>query len=102
MTRFSKKITFWFRRRSHLPIVLVGMLVVLLLFFNDETSISLNMQYERKIVELKEQIKENLDSAEYYKNRRKILLNNPENLETVAREQYFMQRATEDVYIIDR
>lgn len=100
MTRKTKKFSFWFRRRSHLPLLVVGTLVVVLLFLNDNTSISLNMQYERQIVGLNRQIKENLDSAEYYRNRRQALVSNPRNLESVAREQYFMQRPTEDVYVI--
>lgn len=86
--------------RSHLPLVVVGAAVILMLFFNEETSLSLNMKYEHEIERLKANIEANDDSASYYNRKRMRLLSDTEDLEAVAREQYNMQRPTEDVYII--
>lgn len=100
MGRRVKKLNFWLRRRSHLPLILIGSLVVLLLFFNDETSLSLNMEYEREINRLTQEIKECKDSANLYRMEREAILHESEDLEHLARERFHMQRPTEDVYII--
>lgn len=100
MTRKLKRAEFWLRRRSHLPVFVVGAVVVLLLFFNEETSISLNMEYERQINDLRREIQLCRDSAEYYRRKREAILSDNNDLEHVAREQYHMQRPSEDVYLV--
>ena len=95
-----KKFNFWFRRKSHIPLVVLGSLVVLVLFFNDETSLALNMQYEREINRLSLEIKECRDSAAFYRQQRESLLHDSEDLEHLARERFHMQRPTEDVFIL--
>lgn len=96
----TKKASFWVRRRSHLPILLIGGLVVMLLYFNDETSWSQNMEYDKRISELKQKIKLERDSTEYFRTRRTAIESGQTDLEHMAREQFRMQRPTEDVYII--
>ncbi len=96
----TKKASFWVRRRSHIPLLLVGGLVVALLFYNEDASVSLNMEYERQINALKREIKECRDSAAYYRARREALEAGESDLEHVAREQYHMQRPTEDVFLL--
>lgn len=95
-----RKILWWIRRRSHLPMIVIGSLVVLVLFFNEDTSVELNLQYQKEINRLKKEISLNLDSAEYYKQRRLAIEHGDAYLEHIAREQYRMQKPTEDVYII--
>ena len=95
-----KKFSFWLRRKSHLPLVVIGSLVVILLFLNDETSLALNMEYEREINRLSLEIKECRDSANYYRMQRESLLHDSQDLEHLARERFHMQRPTEDVYIL--
>lgn len=97
-----KKANFWVRRRSNIPVLLIGSIVVLLLFLNEDASVSLNMEYERQINEIKAEIKLNKDSAAFYRSRRESILQGTADLEYLAREQYHMQRPTEDVYIIKR
>ena len=97
MGRRIKKMALWVSRKSHLPVIVVGGLVV---FFNDETSMQLNMQYQSRINELNAEIKLNRDSAAYYKAKREAIVKGTESLEHIAREQYLMQRPTEDVYIL--
>lgn len=100
MSKTVKKANFWIRRRSHLPLLAIGTLVVLLLFFNDDTSISLNMQYEREINALSEEIAMCRDSAAYYRTQREAIIHDNGDLEHIAREKFHMQRPTEDVYIL--
>lgn len=95
-----KKFNFWLRRRSHLPLVIIGSIVVMLLFFNDETSLALNMEYEKEINRLTLEIKECRDSAAFYRQQRESLLHDNEDLEHIARERFHMQKPTEDVYIL--
>ena len=100
MPHWIKRTDFWVRRRASLPLLLVGLLAVLLLFFNEETSMRLNMAYDQEIRDLRKQTKMTSDSAEYYRSKREAILHGREDLEEVAREHYRMQRPTEDVYII--
>ncbi|MDE5924738.1 MAG: hypothetical protein K2G75_05375, partial [Muribaculaceae bacterium] len=67
MGRKTKKLSFWVRRKSHLPVIIIGTLIVMLLVFNEDTSVKLNMEYQNQINELQRQIKLNNDSAEYYR-----------------------------------
>lgn len=95
-----KKFNFWLRRKSHLPLLLVGSLVVMLLFFNEDVSMSLNMEYEKQINQLTLEIQECKDSAAFYRSQREALIHDSEDLERLARERFHMQRPTEDIYII--
>lgn len=95
-----KKMNFWVRRRSHIALTLILGVVVLLLFFNEDTSYRLNMEYQEEINALKREIKECEDSAAYYRARREALMTNTEDLEHIAREEYHMQKNSEDVFIL--
>lgn len=95
-----QRITYWVRRRSYLAALLVGAFVVVLLFFNDETSISKNIEYQKEINRLKTEIKEANDSAQYYREKRSAVLAGRDELEHLAREKFNMQKPTEEVYII--
>lgn len=100
MSKKIKKMNFWLRRRSHIALVLILGLVVLLLFFNEDTSYRLNMEYQEQINELQKEIKACRDSADYYRGRREALLTGTEELEHIAREEYHMQKSSEDVYLL--
>ena len=90
----------WWHRHVPVPLLMVGTVVVLLLFLNDETSVSRNYEYQQEIVRLKEEIKLNNDSADFYKTKREALRASSPELEHIAREQYHMQKADEEVYIV--
>lgn len=81
--------------------MLVGGIVVVLLFLNEETSIARSRELDKEIDWRVKEIAEAKDSAMYYRNATEALQSNSEDLEIVARETYHMQRATEDVYIVD-
>lgn len=95
-----KRFNVWVRRKVHLPLFIIAVIVVLLLVFNEDTNVMLNRKYDKEIQLLTEEIELCRDSAAYYQAKYDALLTNKEDLERVAREQYNMQRSTEDVYII--
>lgn len=101
MGKKTKKLSFWVKRRSHLPVIILGTLIVLLLFFNEDTSVKLNVEYQNRINELQREIRLNKDSAAYYRERRHAIESGSADLEVVAREQFHMQKPTEDVFIIE-
>lgn len=74
--------------------------MVVLLLFNDDTSISLNMEYQRQINELSDEIAECRDSAAYYRRQREAIIHGRSDLEHMAREKFHMQRPSEDVFIL--
>lgn len=96
----TKKMSLWMRRRSHIAPLLIGSLVIALLFFNEDTSWKNNMKYQAQIKSLQEEIKACNDSAQWFRERREQLLTGNEELEQIAREEYHMQKPTEDVYLL--
>ena len=74
--------------------------IVLLLFFNDDTSLALNLKYQNEINRLQNEIKLNRDSAALYREKRLSVLAGRDELERLARERFNMQKNTEDVYVI--
>lgn len=72
----------------------------MVLLFNEDTSITLNMEYDKEINSLTQQIEECRDSAAFYRTQRESLIHGQENLEHIARERFHMQKPTEDVYIL--
>lgn len=98
-----KKITkagFWIRRKSHIPLILIGGLIVGTLYFDEETSVKLNMEFDREIQRLNKEIALNRDSARYYRECREGIERDKADLEYMAREQFRMQRPTEDVFYL--
>lgn len=102
MSKKIKELNFWVRRRSHLTVIAIGSLVIALLFLNEDASWEHNMEYQEQIKALNEQIKICNDSAAYYRHQRDQLLTGTEELEQIAREEYRMQKATEDIFVIKR
>lgn len=89
------------RRRSHLSVIIVAVAFIVLLFSNEETSMTRSQELDKEIASLNAAIKLANDSAEYYRQARQDLVTGVEELEKVSRENYGMQRPTEDVYIIE-
>ena len=46
MSKRIKKLNFWVRRKSHFTLIAVGSVVVLLLFFNEDTSVVIDFRIE--------------------------------------------------------
>ena len=100
MSRFSRKAVYWFRRCANIPLLIIGVFFIGLLLLNEDASFTQSMIYEKEIVRLKKEIKENKDSAAFYRSRRLAIERGDEALEYIAREQYHMKRPTEDVFVL--
>lgn len=77
-------------------IIFIGVMM-----FYGESSYLKSNKYSQDIIELKEQIKDNTDSATYYNQKVNELNTDKERLEHIAREKYGMKRLNEDVYETD-
>lgn len=100
MGKRLKRLNLLVRRRSHLTLFIIVGVIVLLLFFNDDTSLALNLKYQNEINRLQNEIKLNRDSAALYREKRLSVLAGRDELERLARERFNMQKNTEDVYVI--
>lgn len=96
-----EKKSFWQRHKGAIPFIVIATVIVLVLVFNEETSVKTNMEYEARIGELTKEIKSNRDSAAYYHRHRMAIEQGEADLEHLARERYHMQRPTEDVFIYE-
>lgn len=88
----------WCRRYISFSLIAVVGALVFILFFTDN-SISSIYDYQQQIVDRRKAIKSEQDTLEYYRQQQRSLVSDPVMMEHVAREQYHMQRSTEDVYI---
>lgn len=90
----------WLRRYVSLTLIVVVAFVFFVLFFNDN-SILQSVEYSRQIQALKEEIRTNEDTLNYYQELNERLNTDPETMERIVREQYHMQRPSEDVYVFE-
>lgn len=101
MAKNKVKESFWKRRRGAIPFIVIASVIVVVLFLNEETSVKTNMEYEGRINDLRQEIKHNRDSAQYYREHRLAIENGEGDLERIARERYHMQKPTEDVFVYE-
>ena len=100
VSSFSRKAAYWIKRCANIPLLIIGAFFIGILLLNDDASFTQSMLYEKEIVRLKKEIKENTDSAAYYRSRRLAIERGDDALEYIAREQYHMKRPTEDVFLL--
>ena len=90
----------WCRRYISLFFIAIIASVAYILFFN-ENSVSRQAELKNEITRLNKEIKSYTDTLNRYRELNRRLEVSPEEMERVVREQYHMQRANEDVYIVD-
>lgn len=90
----------WIPRWLNLPFIFFIAFIVVLLFFGDYNYLRIN-SLASEIDDIKQQIKQQEDSAAYYTAKYNALNTDRENLERICREQYGMKRINEEVYITD-
>ena len=97
---FHRLMPRWIPAWISIPLITViaGLVVILFVQDNDIFKIYSN---DRQINELKKEIKQNMDSVDYYQKKTQELFTDREELERISREQYHMKRVHEDVYITD-
>lgn len=90
----------WLRRYFSITLAAVVAFVMFVLFFN-ENSFMRNVELKREIEALKAEIRDNEDTLRYYQDMLEKLNTDRETMEKIVREQYHMQRQSEDVYVTD-
>jgi cell division protein DivIC len=89
----------WFRIFSNIYVLVLTIFVIWMLFF-DTNSVLFHNELNEEIQQLEKQ-KQHLQK-EIEKDKKIIKkLNEDEGLEKFAREQYFLKKANEDIYIIE-
>lgn len=95
-----KSLLGWGRRYFSLTLVIVIAYLLYLFVFNDN-SMGRSIELDRTIDSLRMEIRASEDSLQYYRSLNKRLSTDPEEMERVAREQYNMNRAGEDIYVFE-
>lgn len=97
--RFEKFIK-WCRRYISVTLVAVLATTVFVLFLNDN-SVMRTYEYRQDITRLEQEIKNCRDTLLHYRELNTSLETDRASMEKIVRENYHMQRPTEDVYLID-
>lgn len=92
--------TRWIRRYISCTLLLVVVFTVYILFFN-ENSYTQRAELDTEVQRLKMEIQANRDTMLYYQEQQRKLDTDRETMEKIVREQYHMQRESEDVYVFD-
>ena len=77
------------------------LLVVIMLFFFSDSNIKKRIQSDREIRSLKNQIEFYRNKVEADKTKLHELQSDKDNLEKFARENYFMKKGNEEVFVIE-
>lgn len=80
----------------------VSILVLSLTFSTGDSSLYQRYLYDEKIRELEKEIKQYQKEIEINSQKLKDLRTDKDGLERFAREEYFMKRENEDIYIIKK
>lgn len=88
----------WGRRYFSVTLLIVVAYMLFLFVFNDN-SMAKSIELDRMIDSLRHEIRVAEDSLQYYRWLNRRLSTDPGEMERVAREQYNMNRANEDVYV---
>ena len=96
----SRLMTVWgyVRRHKYLITILAFLLIIV---FLDENNLMQRAKYRQEISALKSEIKKYQIKYEEDTRMLKELMDNPEALEKIAREKYFMKRPDEDIFIFE-
>lgn len=96
----SKLLTVWgyIRRHKYLITILAFLLIIV---FLDENNLMQRAKYRQEIITLKSEIEKYRIKYEEDTRMLKELMENPEALEKIAREKYFMKKPNEDIFIFE-
>ena len=90
----------WIPRWLNIPLIVFIAFMLTLLFFGENNYLKIK-GYQKRINELKVEIKANEDSAIVYQGKANELNTDRASLERLAREKYGMKRSNEEVFITD-
>ena len=92
--------TLWKYIRRHKYLITVLAFLVIIVFL-DENSLIQRAQHRQEINDLRTEIEKYRKQYEDDTERLKELTTNPEALEKIAREKYFMKKPNEDIFIFE-
>ncbi|MDU1891880.1 MAG: septum formation initiator family protein [Dysgonomonas sp.] len=81
--------------------LLIILVIVAFAFFISESNIFARLGYDAKIMELNGQIEDYRDQTEKDKQKLKELEADKEHIEKFARENYYMKKSDEDIFIVE-
>ena len=96
----SKLLTVWSYIRRHKYLITILAFLVVIVFL-DENNLVQRAKYRQEISALKSEIEKYRIKYEEDTRMLKELMDNPEALEKIAREKYFMKRPDEDIFIFE-
>lgn len=96
----SKLKTVWTYIRQHKYLITI-LVFLLIIVFLDENSLIQRAKHQREINALKTEIEKYRKQYEEDTEMLKELEENPEALEKIAREKYFMKKPNEDIFIFE-
>jgi cell division protein FtsB len=97
----SKLMTFWAMLKRHKYLTTIA-IFLLWMSFLDENNWIMRVQHKAEIATLNSEIQRYRTQFNDDTERLQELTENPDALEKVAREKYFMKRLDEDVFIFDK
>lgn len=98
--RMSSKLSTVIGVIAHYKYLITIVIGVVLVGFVDENSFLQRFKYEMHISQLKEQIKKYEAQNEKATGELRALRHDPQAIERIARERYFMQADDEDVFVL--
>lgn len=81
--------------------IIILLVLVAMLFFFSDSSVTKRIQYESQIKDLESQIEFYRKQTEIDKEKLDELQSNKEDLEKFARENYLMKKKNEEIFIIN-
>ena len=96
----SKLMTLWKYIRRH-KYLITGLAFLVIIVFLDENSLIQRAQHRQEINDLRTEIEKYRKQYEDDTERLKELTTNPEALEKIAREKYYMKKPNEDIFIFE-
>ena len=96
----SKLLTVWTYIRQHKYLITIVLFLVIIVFL-DENSLIQRAKQRQEINELTAEIEKYRKQYEEDTRTLKELTDNPEALEKIAREKYFMKKPDEDIFIFE-
>ncbi len=90
----------WCRRYFSFTLLAVAAAVVFVVFLNDN-SVMRTHELEREIERLQAEIRDYRDTLVHYQQLNMRLETDARTMEKIVREQYHMQRSSEDIYLFE-
>jgi len=98
----DKWLVIWSKIRKYCNkyVIAFVLFAIVMLFLGDHT-LPARLENERKIAQLKANLRECKARTAQKEQRIQVMLTNPDSVERYAREHYYMKESNEDIFLID-